>query len=116
MDTTNEKKSELKLDKVSKILFAKVQGAFKPEDANDFVMAYTQNVAGINPKEYELHFDSTLLRVSTQDMVPMLSACFEMYKKDDFRKIVFDCGTNSTLKLQINRVSKNVGLQNYELI
>jgi hypothetical protein len=49
-------------------------------------------------------------------MVPMLSACFEMYKKDEFRKIVFNCGTNATLKLQINRVGKTVGLLNYELV
>jgi hypothetical protein len=116
METTNVKKSELKLDKTSKILFAKVQGAFKPDDATEFVMAYTKNVAEINPKEYELHFDSTQLKVSTQEMVPMLSACFEMYKKDEFRKIVFNCGTNATLKLQINRVGKTVGLLNYELV
>jgi len=116
METTNVMKSELKLDKTSKILFAKVQGAFKPDDATEFVMAYTKNVAEINPKEYELHFDSTQLKVSTQDMVPMLSACFEMYKKDGFYKTVFDCGTNATLRLQCRRIGNLVGLQNFEIV
>jgi hypothetical protein len=116
METTNGKKSELRLDKASKVLFAMVQGSFKPEDANEFIVAYNANVAQINATEYELRFDCTALKVTTQDMVPMLSACFEMYKKDGFLKTVFDCGTNATLRLQCRRIGNLVGLQNFDIL
>jgi P pilus assembly chaperone PapD len=116
MDTSNDKKFTLRLDKQGKIFYAEVHGSFKPEDANAFVTEYTQNVNSINPTEYELNFDSTKLKVNTQDMVPMLAACFEMYDKAGYRRIVFDCSGNPTLKMQINRVAKMTGLKNYELV
>jgi hypothetical protein len=116
METTGGKKSELKLDKVGKILYATVKGFFQPVDANEFVEEYQKNVKLINPKDYELHFNSRELKVSSQDMVPMLSACFEMYQKDQFKNLIFDCGTNAGLKLQIRRVATSVGLNNFEIL
>ncbi len=116
MDTANEKKFNLKLDKPGKVFFAEVHGAFKPEDANAFVVEYTQIVNSINTTEYELRFDSTKLRVNSQEMVPMLAACFEMYKQGNYRKIVFDCSGNATLKMQIHRVAKMTNLTNAEVI
>jgi hypothetical protein len=49
-------------------------------------------------------------------MIPMLSACFEMYKRDGYKKIIFDCGNSATLKMQIRRVGTMVGLKNYEIV
>lgn len=81
-----------------------------------FVGEYTKLVSQINSQEYTLNFDSTKLRVSSADMVPLLTACLEMYKKDNFNKIIFNCTSNATLKLQINRLSKMVELKNYEIV
>lgn len=116
METTNDKKFSLRLERLKKILFSEVHGSFKPEDANAFVAEYTQIVDSIQPTEYELHFDSTKLKVNTQDMVPMLAACFEMYDKAGFKRIVFDCSGNPTLKMQIHRVANMTKLKNYEIL
>jgi hypothetical protein len=116
METSNEKKFSITIDRVRKTLYAEAQGTFSPNDAGAFVQEYTKLVGQINPQEYTLNFDSTKLRVSSTDMVPLLTACLELYKKDDFKKIIFDCTANATLKLQINRLSKLVELQNYEII
>ena len=116
METQNEKKFSLSLNKGTKILNAEAHGAFNANDAAAFVSEYTQLVGQINPQEFTLDFNSTNLRVSSVDMVPLLTACLEMYKKDNFKKITFDCSTNSTLKLQIRRLSNIVGLQNYEIV
>ncbi len=116
MDNTQDKKSELKLNKVTKVVNAKVKGSFTPEDANYFVTEYMKIVNQIDAKEYELTFDCTELRVSTQDMVPMLSGCFEMYKKDGFKKVTFDCGSNAALRMQVNRVARMTELQLFEIL
>jgi len=116
VEKANEKKSELRLDMKAKILYAMVQGFFKPADANEFVEEYTKNVKTINAKEYELHFDCKSMKVSSQEMVPMLTACFEMYKKDGFTKVVFYCGESASLKLQIRRVGNIVELPNFEVL
>jgi len=116
MPTCDGKKFELKLDTASKVLKAMVEGFFQPADANGFVQEYTLNLKNINTSEYELHFDCKNLKVTSTDMVPMLTACFEMYHKDKFKKVIFDCGINSTLRLQLRRLGNNVGLQNFEIV
>jgi hypothetical protein len=116
MENANEKKFNLSLNRAGKIMNAMVQGFYKPEDANGFVADYSSMVHEIKPAEYELHFDCSNLKVTSQDMLPMLSACMEMYKKDGFKKIVFGCGSNPTLKMQIQRVARNAGLANFEVI
>jgi hypothetical protein len=116
MSVTSEKKFELKLDRSANVLKAMVQGFFQPTDAESFVDEYTRNVNIINAKDFELQFDCTNLKVSSTEMVPMLTACFEMYKKDEFKKIIFQCGDNASLKMQIRRVANSVGLPNFEII
>lgn len=115
METTNQK-SVLTLDKKNKILLAVLKGFFRPDDANYFVEEYNKNLKEIDAKEYEFYFNLKDMKVSSQDMLPMLSACFEMYKRDNFKKVVFDCGGTTTLKLQIHRVAEQVGLASYEVI
>jgi hypothetical protein len=117
MEKAKEIKSELKFDTSTKIVNAKVKGFFAPEDAEYFVSEYMKLIKQIDAKEYELQFDCTELRVSAQDMVPVLKGCFDMYKKDGFKKIIFDCGEhNAPLKMQAKRVARMAELENYEVI
>ena len=44
-------------------------------------------------------------------MTTMLKACLEMYKKDGFKDIVFDCGS-MILKMQIQGLVKEATLTN----
>ncbi|MBW9153065.1 hypothetical protein [Clostridium estertheticum] len=116
MTTANDKKYELKLDKTKQILFAKALGSFGPSDADDFVRDYTIILKPINAKEYELQFDCKELKVSGKDtksgvdMTNMLRGCLEMYKKEGFKNIIFDCTKNIVLKMQLQRLCKEAGL------
>lgn len=112
----NEKLFTLNLNKAEKVVCAVNQGTFNPEAANAFASEYKKIVDSINPSEYELRFDASNLRVNSQDVIPSLAACMEMYKKDGFKNIVFNCGTNATLKMQVRRVATNVGLINYNIL
>ena len=115
--TTVNNKYELKLDQTKKILFAKALGSFGPTDANNFVDDYNKILKSVTTKEFELKFDCKELKVSGKDaksgvdMTTMLKACLEMYKKDGFKNIVFDCGS-LVLKMQVRRLVKEVGLPN----
>jgi hypothetical protein len=50
------------------------------------------------------------------DMITMLKGCIEMYKKDEFKKVVYDCKKNLIVRMQIARLSREVGLPNFEVI
>lgn len=122
MSTASEKKFKLNLDKTKKILFAEVSGSFGPDDANDFVQKYTAILKTIKANEYELLFNCQDLNVSGKDtksgvdMASMLKGCIEQYKKDGFKKVVYDCQKNLIVKMQISRLSREVGLPNFEVI
>ncbi|MBZ9685295.1 hypothetical protein G9F72_002885 [Clostridium estertheticum] len=117
--TTANNKYELKLDKTKKILFAKAFGSFGPADANAFVSDYNVILKGANANDLELQFDCKELKVSGKDaksgadMTSMLRACMEMYKSDGFKNIVFDCEKNLVLKMQLQRLGKEVSLPNF---
>ncbi|MBU3112633.1 hypothetical protein [Clostridium lacusfryxellense] len=119
--TINDKKFELKLDKSKQILFAKAFGSFGPADANGFVTEYNVILKSASAKDLELQFDCKELKVSGKDvksgvdMTNMLKACLEMYKKDGFKKIVFDCEKNLVMKMQLQRLAKEVALPNFEV-
>jgi len=49
------------------------------------------------------------------DMTNMLKGCIEQYKKDGFKKVVYDCKNNLIVKMQIARLSRD-GLPNFEVI
>jgi len=122
MAATNDKKFQLKLDKPKKTLFAEVSGTFGPADANDFLQEYTTILKTIKANEYELLFDCENLRVTGKDvqsgvdMTVLLRGCIEQYKKDGFKKVVFDCKKNLIVKMQISRLSREVGLSIFEAI
>ena len=48
-------------------------------------------------------------------MTNMLKGCIEQYKKDGFKKVVYDCKNNLIVKMQIARLSRD-GLPNFEVI
>ncbi|MDF2880054.1 MAG: hypothetical protein K0R54_611 [Clostridiaceae bacterium] len=116
------KKFDLRLERAKKILYATVQGNFGPEDCNGFVTDYNQNVKSVNAKEYELKFDCTKLGVTGKsattgvNMTEMLQGCLDMYKKDGFASVVFDCTGNAIMAMQLNRLGKQVGLPNFKVI
>lgn len=122
MTITNDKKFQLNLDKPKKTLFAEVSGSFGPADANGFLEEYITVLKTINANEYTLMFDCENLKVTGKDvksgvdMTPLLKGCIEQYKNDGFKKVVFKCKKNLIVKMQISRLSREVGLPNFEAI
>jgi len=109
------KKYDMSLDKTNKQLNVTIGGMFEPEDANGFVKEFTATLSTIQASEFILSFDANELRVSKPEMLPMLEGCFKMYKDFGFKKVVAKVGNNVTLKMQLSRVARNVGL-NLEVV
>lgn len=104
------KKHEISLNKANKELKVKVWGMFESEDAANFIADFKETVSTIQPSETALSFDTTELKVSKQEMMPMLEGCFNMYKDFGFQKVSIETENNAILKMQLNRVAKKIGL------
>lgn len=104
------KKYEMSLDKTNKELNIKIGGMFEQDDANGFVKELKEIVSTIQISEFVLSFDAKELKVSKPEMLPMLESCFKMYKDFGFKKVVASVGNNVTLKMQLGRLGRNVGL------
>ncbi len=109
------KKFEMSLDKNVKEVKIKIGGMFEPEDANSFIKDFTEIISTIKAVEFVLAFDAKELRVSKPEMLPMLEGCLKMYKDAGFKKVVVKVENNITLKMQLTRLSKNVGV-NLEIL
>ena len=99
-----------------KALNVMIEGMFTPQNALDFIAEYQKNIAEIKPAEYALVFDATNLKVSTQEVLPMLESCVQLYKQTGFKKIVMNMGSSAIVKNQIKRVIEKVGLLNCEVV
>jgi hypothetical protein len=99
-----------------KTLEVMIEGMFTPQNAGDFITEYQKNITGIKTAEFALVFDATQLKVSTQEVLPMLESCVQLYKQTGFNKIIMNMGSSSIVKNQINRVIKKVGLLNCEVL
>lgn len=93
-----------------------VEGMFNLQNATDFMADYQKNIAGLKTAEYELIFDAKNLKVSSQEMLPMLEECMHMYCRTGFRKIAINMGSSVIAKSQMKKVVEKVGLQNCEVL
>lgn len=92
----------------------KFQGMFAQEDALAFLNEYQRQVKAINAKNYDVVLNAVDLKVSPQEMLPLLEQCFELYKQTGFKKVFMILGNSVTLKMQVKRVADKAGL-NYEI-
>lgn len=99
-----------------KTLEVMIEGMFTPQNAQDFIAEYQKNIAGIKPAEFALVFDATQLKVTTQEVLPMLEDCMQLYKQTGFKNIKVSMGSSHIVKNQVNRVMQKVGLPNCEVI
>lgn len=109
------KKYEMSLERTNKKINIRLGGMFEPDDANSFVKEFKGMLSTITAPEYFLYFDAKELKVSTPEMVPMLEGCFKMYKEIGFKRVAIKVENNPTLRMQLSRLARNVGL-NLEVI
>jgi len=106
----------IRIDQAAKVFHAEVEGTFSPEDGMASIEAYGKAISTISVPEYEIDIDCTKLNVSAPETLPLLEGCFEMYKKDGFKKVTLRISKNPILKMQLGRVARGVKLDNYEII
>lgn len=101
------------VNRVKKSVDMMVSGTFTPEQANKFIADYNSKISSIKSDEFVLNFDCRDLDLVTQDMIPSLEACFQMYSKTGFDKVIIGIKKGSPiLKMQLGRLGRNNGLKN----
>ncbi|MBN2982507.1 hypothetical protein [Cohnella algarum] len=106
----------IEMDHANKVMKAEVEGTFTPEDGMKSVEAYQQSISAISVPEYDIEIDCTKLNVSAPDALPILEGCFQMYKRDGFKKVTLRLAKNPILKMQLSRIARSVQLANWEII
>jgi two-component sensor histidine kinase len=93
-----------------------LSGKFEPERGNEFLKAFQAEVAKIQPSNTVLHFSAGDFHVLSADYQDGLKACFAMYQKIGFKKIMMDLGNNAILSMQVKRLASEAGLKNFEIV
>lgn len=115
MATTASGSYDITLNKAEKKVFLYVSGKAEPDAIQGFFDEYNNMVAQIQPAEYELVVDCKEMQVVSPDMTEKLAASFELYKSTGFKKVIFEA-SSSIIKMQLNRIARQAGLSNAEVI
>ena len=107
---------EIKVNHGTKTVEMYIGGTFTPTDVQNFVGDYKEVISAITPTEFTLEIDCSFMDLLKQEMVPSLENSYKMYKESGFKKVVFKIKQNPVLKLQLNRLARNTGLTNAEVI
>lgn len=99
-----------KFEKKGNCLVVTVSGFFTPEEAQAYITDYEKTVKTLKPEETNLILDGKELKASTQEMLPMLEACMNMYVRDKFKKIFMVKFASAVTNSQVSRLGKSTGL------
>lgn len=88
---------------------ATVEGTFTPSDAQAFLAEYNKAITKVTPAQATLSITTTGLAVSSKDMQEILKGCIELYKSTGFKKVVMITGDNVIVKMQLQRLAKEIG-------
>jgi len=80
------------------------------EEAQLFAAEYKNKMDTISPNEYTLEADCTSMKVLTPDLAASLEEVMKMYRATGFKKITVQINPNSTLKLQLSRLSRKADI------
>lgn len=91
----------------------------KTEDASDatqYEKDISAAIAALNPAVTEFKFDFTKFTVFVGDTEMQIRYFLNQFKNVGFKKIVFMTGTSTILKMQSNRIAKELGMDNFEAV
>lgn len=100
----------MSVNRAKKELNITIVGNFSNEQALQYINDYNSKVKSINPTEYTLRLDCTDLNVVTSELVEPLEACYALYKSSNFSKVIFEISKIATVKMQLQRMARKVGL------
>jgi len=104
---TNRAKKEIRVT---------IGGTFSSELTQAFIKDCQKEVSSIPTNEYHLKFDAREMDIVTQEQLPHLEGCLQMYKQTGFEKITLEIKPNAVLAMQAKRISRNNNLDNIEVI
>lgn len=87
-----------------------------PAEAMKFEQEFKALLNSINASEFELEINGTNMNVLTPDMASRLQGVMGIYQQAGFKKVLIKTQNNPVLKMQINRVARQAGLTNMEII
>jgi len=93
-----------------------LQGEFTQEDHPKFLAAFKAGVNKIQPANCELVFNAGNFQVLSPDMHDRLRECFILYKGYGFKKITMNIGDNIFVAMQVKRIAKDTGLDNFDIL
>lgn len=106
----------MNVNRGNKEMNIEIVGNFTPEQAQQFINDYNSNVNSINASEFNLVLDCKELNIVTQELIPALQECYKLYKSSGFHKVIFEIGNAPIVKMQLNRIAREVGLTNVEFV
>ncbi|MEX3625460.1 hypothetical protein [Viridibacillus arvi] len=86
------------------------------EEAVRFEKEFQRNVASIDASTYTLEIDCTTMKVLNPDIADKLGGAMSLYKQAGFKTVEFTVKNDTTLKMQLKRIARSVGLTNAEVI
>lgn len=99
---------KIDVDNLKKRFIISVEGYMKEDEAKQFIDEYESKIKGITPSQYELVLDGKKLKVSQQDLLPILEGLLTSYVKSGFKKIYFITMESAVAMMQMKRVSGNL--------
>ena len=106
---------EISVNNAQKTVDIAVGELSSQEAAERFMNEYQAKIGGIQASEYVLHVNCENMKVVTTELAGSLEGAIGLYAQSGFQKIKFQAVVNPVLKLQLNRIARNVGLGNYEV-
>lgn len=87
-----------------------VDGSLPLEKPLNYEAAFKNLLKEIIPSEYSLTVQASTMSVANQEIQIILKKLFLLYKTVKFKSISFHTENNTILKMQCNRIAKEIGL------
>lgn len=87
-----------------------VDGSLELKQTLGYEADFKSLLKKIIPSEYSLTVQASSMSVANQEIQMVLKNLFLLYKAVKFKSIRFHTGNNMILKMQCNRIAKEVGL------
>lgn len=95
---------KLEINNTKKTFNLTFSGMMTPEEVEDFLKEYNSKVSSIPSSEYKLVADASNLRVSKQEMLPLMKNCISLYMQTPFEKRYIVEGDSIITNMQMKRV------------
>lgn len=93
-----------------------VEGTLTPTEVEGFQKEYQQHLMSINASEFVIMADAKHLHIVSQEMVPMMEACFKLYQSSGFKEVIINVSENRILKMQLSRIARDAKATNITIV